>query len=112
MRSRLPNRIGLTTPPLKVITDPAHAFTIASRRLPAPESEFVVTVGLVTHETLLTLKLRLPVVLTVYALAMLFAINAGDVATPLPSVFTVTVFVEVLANTPLAPAAGAVKVTA
>jgi hypothetical protein len=41
----------------------------------------------------------------------LFAVKVEAVATPLPSVETVSVFVPEPANVPLAPAPGAVKVT-
>jgi hypothetical protein len=40
-----------------------------------------------------------------------FAVNTDDVATPLALVVSVSVFVAVVANVPLAPVAGAVKVT-
>jgi hypothetical protein len=47
----------------------------------------------------------------VYIPVVLFALKAADVATPLASVIAVVVFVLVFTNVPLAPAAGAVKVT-
>jgi hypothetical protein len=51
------------------------------------------------------------VAITVYDPAVVFAVNAGEVATPLELVVAVVVFVAP-ANVPLAPVAGAVNVTA
>jgi hypothetical protein len=39
------------------------------------------------------------------------AVNTDDIATPLELVISVSVFNEVVANVPLAPVAGAAKVT-
>jgi hypothetical protein len=51
------------------------------------------------------------VAITVYDPAVVFAVNAGEVATPLELVVAVAVFVAP-ANVPLAPVAGAANVTA
>src|SRR5579884_4060444 len=91
MRSRELSRIGPVTNPLNVMVEPVQALAIASRRLPAPESAFVDTVGLSTHCVLVSEKLRLPgLVVTVYCPAVPLAMNAGAVATPFWSVDTLT----------------------
>ena len=50
------------------------------------------------------------VAITVYGPAVVFAVNAGEAATPLEFVVVVAVFVAP-ANVPLAPVAGAANVT-
>ena len=51
------------------------------------------------------------VAITVYVSGVPFAVKTDDVATPLPLVVAVVVFVLVPAKVPLAPVAGAVNVT-
>jgi hypothetical protein len=90
---------------------PNAVLTVASCRLPLVS---VIDAG--APEVFVRLKLTLAVAaaklaITVWAPTVPFAVNTDEVATPLALVVSVSVFVEFEAKVPLAPEAGAVKIT-